>query len=182
MTRRNVRIQGWVFPLFSPDSDDRLSLNFHRFVILYRSCDTQSVGLEQYCLPKGSTGLRKILFFKTVKKHFVDLYQIPTLCGPLCFFSGLYFACRVKTHSNTLILCKSTYSVHVVFQVPTLCGPPFFSDPHFICSLKIINNKVFNIIKPTHSAQPTSVTSSWKNPKLKLDQVSIVGVNLNVIQ
>ena len=24
--------QGWVFPLFSPDSDDRLSLNFHRFV------------------------------------------------------------------------------------------------------------------------------------------------------
>ena len=29
MTRRN----GWVFPLFSPDSDDRLSLNFHRFVV-----------------------------------------------------------------------------------------------------------------------------------------------------
>ena len=54
MTRRNVRKQGWVFPLFSPDSDDRLSLNFHRFVILYISCDTRSVGLGQYCLPKGS--------------------------------------------------------------------------------------------------------------------------------
>ena len=35
MTPRNVRKQGLVFPLFSPDSDDRLSLNFHRFVILY---------------------------------------------------------------------------------------------------------------------------------------------------
>ena len=51
--------QGWVFPLFSPDSDDRLSLNFHRFVILYRSCDTQSVGLGQYCLPKVSNGFKK---------------------------------------------------------------------------------------------------------------------------
>ena len=37
MTRRNVRKQGWVFPSFSPDSDDRLSLNFHRFFILYSS-------------------------------------------------------------------------------------------------------------------------------------------------
>ena len=45
MTRRNVRKQGWVFPLFSPASDYRLSLNFHRFVILYISCDTRSVGL-----------------------------------------------------------------------------------------------------------------------------------------
>ena len=45
MTRRNVRKQGWVFPLFSPNSGDRLSLNFHRFVILYRSCDTRSVSL-----------------------------------------------------------------------------------------------------------------------------------------
>ena len=35
MTRRNVRKQRWIFPLFSPDSDDRLSLKFHRFVILY---------------------------------------------------------------------------------------------------------------------------------------------------
>ena len=51
MTRGNVRKQGWVFPLFSPDSDDRLSLNFHRFVILYRS-----VGLGLYCLPKVSNG------------------------------------------------------------------------------------------------------------------------------
>ena len=57
MTRRNARIQGWVFSLFSPDSDDRLSLNFHRFVILYRSCDTRSVSLEQYC-SKGSNGFK----------------------------------------------------------------------------------------------------------------------------
>ena len=58
MTRRNARKQGWVFPLFSPDSDDRLSLNFHRFVIWYRSCGTQSVGLGQHCLPKGSNGFK----------------------------------------------------------------------------------------------------------------------------
>ena len=45
MTWRNVRKRGWVFPLFSPDSDDRLSLNFLGFVILYISCDTRSVGL-----------------------------------------------------------------------------------------------------------------------------------------
>ena len=56
MTRRNVRKQGWVFPLFSPDSDDRLSLNLHRFVILYISCDTRSVGLGQYRLPKVYNG------------------------------------------------------------------------------------------------------------------------------
>ena len=35
MTQRNVRKQGWVFLVFSPDSDDRLNLNFRRFVILY---------------------------------------------------------------------------------------------------------------------------------------------------
>ena len=60
MTRRNARKQEWVFPLFSPDSDDRLSLNFHRFVILYISCDTRSVGLGQYCLPKVYNGFNSI--------------------------------------------------------------------------------------------------------------------------
>ena len=34
------------FLLLSPDSDDLLSLNFHRFVVLYISCDTRSVGLK----------------------------------------------------------------------------------------------------------------------------------------
>ena len=33
------------FPVIFHDSNDRLSLNFHRFVILYISCDTRSVGL-----------------------------------------------------------------------------------------------------------------------------------------
>ena len=59
MTQRNAQKQEWVFPLFSPDSDDQLSLNFHRFVILYISCDTQSVGLGQYCLPKVYNGFKK---------------------------------------------------------------------------------------------------------------------------
>ena len=58
MTRRNARKQEWVFPFFSPDSDDRLSLNFHRFVILYISRDTRSVGLGQYCLPKVYNGFK----------------------------------------------------------------------------------------------------------------------------
>ena len=51
--------KGGVFPLFSPDSDDRLSLNFHRIVIWYISCDTRSVGLGHYCLPKVSNGFNK---------------------------------------------------------------------------------------------------------------------------
>ena len=42
--------------------DDQLSLNFHRFVILYLSCDTRSVGLGQYCLPKVSNGLKERLW------------------------------------------------------------------------------------------------------------------------
>ena len=61
MTRQNVRKQGWVFPLFSSDSDDRLSLNFHRFFILDISCGTRSVGLGQYCLPKVSNGFNRWL-------------------------------------------------------------------------------------------------------------------------
>ena len=59
MTRGNVRKQGWVFLLFSPDSDDRLSLKFHMVVILYINCDTQSVGLGQYCSPKVSNGFKE---------------------------------------------------------------------------------------------------------------------------
>ena len=58
MARRNARKQEWVFPLISPDSDDWLSLNLHRFVILYISCDTRSVGLGQYCLPKVCNGFQ----------------------------------------------------------------------------------------------------------------------------
>ena len=33
-----------------------MSLNFHRFIILFISCDTRSVGLGQHCIPKVSTG------------------------------------------------------------------------------------------------------------------------------
>ena len=58
MTRRK---QGWVFRLFSPDSDGRLSLNFHRFAILYISCDARSMGFGQYCLPKVSIGFKESL-------------------------------------------------------------------------------------------------------------------------
>ena len=61
MTGQNVGKQGWVSLLFSPDSNDRLSLNFHRFVILYISCDTRSVGLGQYCLPKVYNGFKVCL-------------------------------------------------------------------------------------------------------------------------
>ena len=48
---RNVRKQECVFPLFSPDSVGRVSLNFHMFVILYTTCDTRSMGLWTICLP-----------------------------------------------------------------------------------------------------------------------------------
>ena len=53
------------FPvLFSSYSDDRLNLNFHRFVIIYRSCNTRSVGLGQYCLPKGSNGFKPMFVWE----------------------------------------------------------------------------------------------------------------------
>ena len=41
-----------------------IELNFHRFVILYRFCDTRSVGLGQYCLPKVPMALRRFYGFK----------------------------------------------------------------------------------------------------------------------
>ena len=70
MTQRNVRKQVWSFLLFSPDADDRLSLNFHRFLIfyfLYKGCDTQSVGLWT------------ILFTESVQWLLVQLKRKKTL-------------------------------------------------------------------------------------------------------
>ena len=52
-TRGNM---GGFFHCFLPTP---MSLNFHRFVIWYRSCGTQSVGLGQHCLPKGSNGFKQ---------------------------------------------------------------------------------------------------------------------------
>ena len=77
MTRRNARKQEWVFPLFYPDSDDRLSLNFHRFVVLYISCDTRSVGLGQYCLLKVYNGFNK------------------SGCKPFCSYNKLKYNSRL---------------------------------------------------------------------------------------
>ena len=70
-----MRKQWWVFPLFSPDSNDRLSLNFHRLVIFYRSCDTQSVGLRQYCLPKVSNGFNASSHFVQSRKYKTSMYK-----------------------------------------------------------------------------------------------------------
>ena len=48
----------WVFPLFFPDSDDRLSLNFHRFVykLWYTKCgslDNTVLSMMCYCLKES---------------------------------------------------------------------------------------------------------------------------------
>ena len=60
MTRRNVRKQGWVFPLISSDSDNRSSLKFHRFVISYFiSCDTRRVGLWTILFTESVQWLKK---------------------------------------------------------------------------------------------------------------------------
>ena len=67
MTRRNAWIQGWVFPLISPDSDDRLSPNFHRFVICYRGCDTRSVDKTVY--RKGPMALKGRYTFGNYSKQ-----------------------------------------------------------------------------------------------------------------
>ena len=86
MTQRNVGKQGWVFPLFSPDSDDRLSLNSHRFVILYISCGTRSVSLGQYCLPKVSNGFKRHFQTKTLKWFcLTSLVTIDSVGNNLCW-------------------------------------------------------------------------------------------------
>ena len=98
MTRRNVRKQEWVFPLFSPDADDRLSLNFHRFVILYISCDTRSVGLGQHCLPKVYNGFKAVLLLYSIcpsffqqgcYRHIKKIFQQLEVC--LCQFVCSYW-------------------------------------------------------------------------------------------
>ena len=58
-TRHETAKQGWLFPLFSPDLDNQLSLNFHRLVILYISYDTRSVGLWTILLTDVVGLLRK---------------------------------------------------------------------------------------------------------------------------
>ena len=101
MTRRNVRKQGWVFPFFSPDSNDRLSLNFHRFVILYTSCDTRSVGFGQHCLPKVSTG------FKTSSNKWVLAPHLTLLL----LFTGYVLSVETKDccqQANISRCCRPT--------------------------------------------------------------------------
>ena len=105
MTRRNVQKQGWVFSLFSPDSDDRLSIKFPRFVIWSRSCDTRRVGLGQYCLiPKGSNDiiyrvqiplnntcnymndLFSVMIGMTNAVHQIDIKQVSSPYSNICTF------------------------------------------------------------------------------------------------
>ena len=107
MTRRNVQKQEWVFPLFSPDSDDRknLILNLHRFVILYISCDTR--GVEQYCLPKVSNGFKidvTLLRNDTFRSFFFSTKQVK-------YMVYLTFECHLfvlKNITNPVNLVKST--------------------------------------------------------------------------
>ena len=74
MTQRNARIHGWVFPLFSPDSDGRLSLNFHRFVIWYRSCDTRALDNSVY--RKGPMTLTVTNQIHGAPRHFLPTWEI----------------------------------------------------------------------------------------------------------
>ena len=119
MTRRNVRKQGWVFPLFSPDSDDRLSLNFHRFVIL--CCGTRSVGLGQYCVPKGSNGCKQTFSRDNMPKRFgihkvriLVLIEYQTCPVPLSTRNNLInkTCCLVST-SPTLAIRKLNPKIDV---------------------------------------------------------------------
>ena len=91
--------QGWVFPLFSPDSNDRLSLNFHRFVILYISCDTRSVGLGQSCLyRKCPMALKGILLMKVVQLYKVQGWD----CS--AFWLNSDFFCQPGKENQTLFV------------------------------------------------------------------------------
>ena len=118
MTRQNVQKQELVFPYFSPDSDDRLSLNFHRFVILYRSCDTRSVGLGKYCLPRVYNGFKiqtpvnrtetlpnKLFHSSPFTLIFYLVYRLTGCCVfPIavfypCKYLNIYFVAFVKWKS-----------------------------------------------------------------------------------
>ena len=87
-----MRKQEWVFLLFSPDSDDRLNLNFHRFVILYIhvSCDTRSVGFGQYCLPKVYNGFKQWHMKQIVKVNYLTDAFIMLLKGLAGFSSSSF--------------------------------------------------------------------------------------------
>ena len=55
--------KGGFSHLFSPDSDDRLNLNFHRFVIFISVVIHEVWAFGQYCLPKVSNGLKSSMFW-----------------------------------------------------------------------------------------------------------------------
>ena len=113
MIRRIARIQGWVFPLFSPDSNDRLSPNFHRFVIWYRSCDTRSVGLGQYCLLKGSNGFKLDLSWvhnRGIVQYETVPYWVPMRCiVEKLVHLGLMGFEKVKTILSLSIWCLGEF-------------------------------------------------------------------------
>ena len=120
-----------------PDSDDRLSLNFHRFVILYISCDTRSVGLGQYCLPKVSSGFNHGQSQRVTLQNFLlwlwrlffhphlnlQSFLFSSLCPQLCYPFGVkildaYFfwgtrkigtgTHRAKVRFRCIIKCRRT--------------------------------------------------------------------------
>ena len=72
-TAKRAETRVGFYPLFLPDSDDRLSLNFHRFVILYTSCDIRSVGLGQCCLPNVYNGFKSL---DRPGSNFIELLSI----------------------------------------------------------------------------------------------------------
>ena len=120
------------FMLFSSDSKDRLSLNFHRFVILYRSCDTRSVSLGKYCLPKGSNGFKELRFeFKTLFIENTADY------GP----SVRVFSCL------WLCICVFLYPYQVTWSHVNICRAigrnkqvmPFKREQHFLGKMFLLN-------------------------------------------
>jgi hypothetical protein len=58
MTRRNVRKQGWVFPVIFSRIRWTIEPKFHRFVILISVVIHELWALGQYCLPKVSYGFK----------------------------------------------------------------------------------------------------------------------------
>ena len=111
MTRRIARKQEWVFPLFSPDSYDRLSLNFHRFVVLYISCDTRSVGLGQYCLLKVYNGFQCNININTY-------YLITTEFSVISFNppTNNFEEKKQKKNQKCLHTDYSEYTLHLIFM------------------------------------------------------------------
>ena len=106
MTQQNRWKQGWVFPLFSPDSDNRLSLNFHRFVIKlwYTKCGPLDNTVYRCCVI--ALKINKILNPKFVFCNKLSHYRLDL--KKKIILNHEFVFCLVCSHLNDwkMLICR----------------------------------------------------------------------------